>query len=369
MNYGDCEARTLANASANRSGVATVANRNAPAELSGVSAEPEAEAAEPEEEAALASSDECQAGGERCYYGGYNNPLVTAGHRGEMIMKIRDSSSECSASSCVSSPSSSSFVSSSSGASGRASRPKRARAIHDSRRCAKGVGQLVLNVDFAPPQALHGDQAANDQANRPSKQENPPSGHLIELSLCMKQSQQSGRTDTNADEPANSAAAANQEAPCQQSTCDSDLAALREERCAFSSTMEALGEREDEQKHQDKLAKQQEQQQKQRLVYERIDKISLRLAGLTFDLRDPASQPALTRRLPFKSGTFDACFCFNLFNVRAAPNKPAQVNSSECEQRDQQDQESWLAMERLTREIRLDLLAEVRRIVRHKGEL
>lgn len=121
---------------------------------------------------------------------------------------------------------------------------------------------------------------------------------------------------------------------------------------------------------------------KRRLVYERIDKFSLEIGHIITNNSTLRSGRPI---LPFKNGTFDACFCFNLLNLRvssasAAANNNNQdcaclkVSSSSTTQAgdDQVDQveesKRWLRMERLTTELRLELLNELSRVVKSKGK-
>lgn len=206
-------------------------------------------------------------------------------------------------------------------------------------------GQLVLNVDFAPPR--------EDGPHELAK-----AHHLIEVSLGIKQ------TTSN-------------DLESGQSRFDSDQASTPA---------------------------------KTRLVYERIDRFPLELsesrllAGLGSSEPAgglPATADSLTWKpgplasgsqqngfaLPFKSNSFDACFCFNLLNVRLASQR---LLSLECDEPDTGKDSvgieqsgldalkcpdwagslefDWLKMSRLTNELRLQILRELSRVVKARGK-
>lgn len=138
---------------------------------------------------------------------------------------------------------------------------------------------------------------------------------------------------------------------------------------------------------------------KQRLVYERIDKFSLEIGNIVSATTSRNGRPIL----PFKNGTFDACFCFNLLNLRVSSSANINSNQLDCacavssssqtksaakldEAKSEADGEvtvnriesgkldqveeakRWLRMERLTTELRLELLNELSRVVKSKGK-
>lgn len=130
-------------------------------------------------------------------------------------------------------------------------------------------------------------------------------------------------------------------------------------------------------------------ERKRRLVYERIDRFHLRIGRELLNAQDWSIQSAQNAALimPFKNGTFDASFCFNLLNIRvtslallpatttdtiSATSAPAgggcgDGNNMTNWQR-QELERNWLRMERLTRELRLALLVELSRVVKSKGK-
>lgn len=200
------------------------------------------------------------------------------------------------------------------------------RISGDQNEATDCFGQLVLNVDFAPPK--------QSEPNEPTK-----AHHLIEVSLGIKQ------------------------------TCSNDLESGQYDRDQAAG----IGKR--------------------RLVYERIDRFPLELAesrllaGL--DSAGPAKSSAPSACLvavgqvggfvlPFKSDSFDACFCFNLLNVRLASKR---LLSIECSEPDGASSDAlgcpkwagslefdWLKMSRLTNELRLQILRELSRVVKARGK-
>lgn len=308
------------------------------------------------------------------------------------------------------------------------------------------VGQLVLNVDFAPPKrspilttgtsdndnARTGFRAATNYDNDPSSElanrlatsgptikagsgpeegrsverckhisEVPIGGHLIELSLCVKQ-----KTQSNYNPPAPPETSTTEEDHNKLPPCDNDKpqALSRPERLDDCVRRRQLGQTEPQQENKSLVGGANNNiisgagymtaatDKKKRLIYERIDKCSL-LIGRRFDWGQPAAASNLT--LPFKSATFDACFCFNLLSIRVAsvrllaieeagccavsnPQQPAAAPSSSSVSpgpevaapvKQAELEQSWLVMEKLTSELRLTLLRELRRVVRPKGRL
>lgn len=324
-----------------------------------------------------------------------------------------------------------------------------------------GIGQLVLNVDFSPPKLAasdyasaapvpaattaaaitnSGSMAADCPASGPTLARNNyfnasratyvsslilgtsnssvdrQRGHLIELSLCIKQRQSapspimplqqqqqapSARQDDNDKSGAElnfcPAAAVDHQSTLasggkSNNNCDTSATvrdACRPERldCGLDS----------------ERAQEAARQKKRRLVYERIDKFSLNIGHNYYLGNDSATLPATNYKLPFKSASFDACFCFNLLNIHVTSFKL--LNSIDHHNGEQQQfdsdgptkrknnyvadrnnkrpdsdisndnmdsrlelEQNWLLMERLTSELRLNLLNELSRVVRAKGE-
>lgn len=175
------------------------------------------------------------------------------------------------------------------------------------------LGQLVLNVDFAPPREAH-------------------ESHLIEVSLGIRQTNNHNWLGCGS----------------PKQICDSD-------------------------------------QQKRRLVYERIDRFPLELAEtrLLAGLSPHTCSPGFV--LPFKSNSFDACLCFNLLNIRLASQRLLSLERSEpakesmleeqgsrqgsCPEWASSVEQDWLKMSRLTNELRLQILRELSRVVKSRGKL
>lgn len=327
MNYGDCKASATSETAATTTTITSTTSGGVSPTDSDSKIEPAT--GRPTTEQAGQEAKEVRPSDSYYRYYGQQASNVAQGNQegGEMFMKIRDSfsssksnsssssSSVCSAGSCSADPLAS-----------------RSQAVMDGRQRVKCVGQLVLNVDFAPPKQL---EATETPAVEQSYDRLEQDGHLIELSLCVKQQQSTCLRQ--ASNPLN------QEEPPSGSTCDTGDAGAPTH------------------------VEPDQAQRKRRLVYERIDKISLRLGGLAAVNNEGLP---IIDRLPFKSGAFDACFCFNLLNVRASAAKncaTALGDQQEEGEQQQVDGESWLRMERLTRDIRMALLSELSRIVKYKG--
>lgn len=310
MNYGDCKASTSETTTAPSSSVSVPTASDRKGKI-------ERPTGRGTEQAGSETKEVRPSDSYYRYYGQQATNVAQGNQEGsEMFMKIRDSfssskssssSSVCSGDSCSADP--------------QVCRPE---PVMDGRQRVKCVGQLVLNVDFAPPkQQLEAASTCYDRL-----EQDPHGGYLIELSLCVKQQQSTCPHQANNPD---------QEEP---PTCDIGHSGAP--------------------KHELDQA-----QRKQRLVYERIDKISLRLGGLSAVNNEGLP---IIDRLPFKSGAFDACFCFNLLNVRASTAKHCPATPGDQQEDEQQvDGESWLRMERLTRDIRMALLSELSRIVKYKG--
>lgn len=231
---------------------------------------------------------------------------------------------------------------------GRATQARQAAAGAGGARC---FGQLVLSVDLAPPR-LDLDQ----QASSPCDYHTSASLHNVDLSLCVRQNNK--RDDRSGDETDLYRASSS-------ATCDTTLAASRGAPNSATS----------------------KRQRKRELIYERIDQFpwpvdldsifGRQLATPETDKSLADSEPFVethnsTRfELPFRGQTFDACFCFNLLNIRLAnihdddPDLAERLIENDCSE---QVERNWIEMEQLTTKFRVDFLQELSRIVKPNGE-
>lgn len=162
---------------------------------------------------------------------------------------------------------------------------------------AGDLGQLALSVDLAPPSRTGcGCSGAGGSRSRPRHQ------HVIEASLCVRQcsfeeQQHNDNNDNNSDKPPTSPCFAkqlpsNQQADNQRSGCAATISSTLQTTCKQRAT-------------------------KQRLVFERIDKLVVDARALPATLFGETLMPSdAAWRVPFCDDSFDACFCFNLLNVR-----------------------------------------------------
>jgi len=249
------------------------------------------------------------------------------------------------------------------------------------------VGQLALNVDFTPPgrqQQLQLQQ--QPQLHRPLETRDacPPfeaygprglSGrvadtrqHLIEVSLCVRQ-QGPPRSNYERDERAERGEREEEvrglDGRIGGDGRESLYACDNEQPDGASGLGQPVGlegsERGAPVQADDGGAR------KRRLYFEPIDKFALEIGPKVGSTRHGSLA------FPFRSGSFDACFCFNLLNLRVNCNAARQpvssngFNESGSGSREEEEKQ-WVHFEKLTRELRLSLLLELSRIVDSGGE-
>lgn len=191
------------------------------------------------------------------------------------------------------------------------------RAAGSSSR-AKCFGQLVLSIDLAPPRVESTLSLVAEPIALGSQ-------HQAELSLCVKQN------DRSQDE-------------LSQNNCGANLLVACDNR------------------RQSRSRQSRRTQRKRELIYERVDRfvwpIGMASRGDKFEL-------------PFRSDSFDACFCFNLLNIRMAnihDDDPDLAERLIEHNKQEQVEKNWLEMERTTTKFRVDFLQELTRIVKANGK-
>ena len=254
-------------------------------------------------------------------------------------------------------------------------------------------GEFVLNVDFAPPALQQQQQAAN-----------AGNWYWVELSLCV-------RTSCGPDEEDEADQAARQQEQSHEPLSPSHVRASDTKQPQTSEIIspDTVGRA---------------PTTKRRLVYERLDRIRFSLsmpakrvsseneghAGhhlqrVLGDSGSGANEEAEGQRragrqslanallrLPLRESRFDACFCFNLLNVRVAsahllaleqkqlqPTAQARPTAttpsgrigdqSEADAEEEADFElHWLRSRKTTGELRSAVMHELARVVRPRGE-
>lgn len=245
------------------------------------------------------------------------------------------------------------------------------------------IGQLVLSVDFvAPPTSISVGLGGHQQSAEACKRlagGQAIGQHFIEASLCIKQREEF--LESPPQPPANQSQQQQQQPHQHQCPTDEQLPSANPPAKCDTRCQRAP---------------------KRRLVYERFDRFfieldySLLCNASSATLGNPNSSANV--RLPMRPSSVDACFCFNLLNVRVASSRllaleqVAELEAADFKQtaantvaggsssgertgvRPSDDvarrelEENWLKMERLTTELRVGLLAELARIVRKNGK-
>jgi len=317
------------------------------------------------------------------------------------------------------------------------------------------AGELVLSVDFAPPQL----QASQPSTSSVTDSQVSASWHFVELSICIRgnndeiasgggaQVQGAGEC-FNSDEQRERSEPGEREGEGERGGEREEKEEEGEERengspqgrhSEQSSIWSLKGDKQSSPSHSGdrlqetgarsfRLQQSQSQQQslsqtepqqwteakttpveegnKKKLVYQRLDRIRLRLSQLDdiFHNFRPAQQLSSSStsvgskhwrssdgpggqgapvesgmgqraqpRLPLRSSSFDNCFCFNLLNVRVTSRLLLELEEKEERQEgtnsEHEDYERcWIKSRRLTSEFRRALLNELARVVKPKGE-